>query len=321
MAYEKVRVQEDAISSGQTNEQKLHAQASATLELFKAGVSAAQTRERTRQQDQQLKIERGELKFVGGKGGLKLSSEWVGEVDDDPVPILPNSEFRRLTDLFTKAFFPDDSKIKTKSELLIDATDEYVRTNGKGICNCIYYGELIKVSISTSDGPREVVLQINSSGHLRTGPVEDPVLPRVALVLEPAEDTDLAGHIAYPGDHYPARVLVQELNGKRRGYLERIVDRNLTARVSSNLAPNPAQSVWYLDLYAQQRIRDIPRALVNGDRVAIYGFEKSSCHLLTHYITPGFSNTITTSNPFPAYRRDLIPRLGQYPWYIRQVNS
>jgi hypothetical protein len=299
--------------------------------MFKAGASASNLKELTKKEDQELKIERGELKFVGGKGGLKLSSEWVGQVDDDPVPILPRSEFRLLTELFTKAFFPGDSTIDTKRELLSDATDEYILTNGKGICNCIYYGAPLKLSRYVSGVPREVALQIRNNNAYGTigGLLEmpdpssaNPALPLVELVLEPA-DTYLAGHIAYPGDHYPLRLRVQEVSGKKqRGYLQRtgVPPNPIWVSVSSD--PDPARSVWYLDLYARQSIQDSPRALVNGDRMAVYGLEKSSCYMMGPSQPFGDRPfTMSLSRPFQgAYRRDLAPSpTAQYRISIRQA--
>jgi hypothetical protein len=133
----------------------------------------------------------------------------------------------------------------------------------------------------------------------------------VTLMLEPAEDAYLMGHIASPGDQYPVRLLVQDLSGKKRGYLT----RNPILKVGS--LDRDSSSVWYLDVYGQQRIQDNLRALVNGDRVAIYGWEKSSCYLVDILTEPLFLQ-LRLSRPFAQYRRDLFSRETQYRFIFSQ---
>ncbi|MCU0984290.1 MAG: MACPF domain-containing protein [Acetobacteraceae bacterium] len=298
MAWEQVRVKADAIGSNEVSEERIEAQASAGVEAFKVGTKASVATENARKQDAECKIERTQIKFVGGKGGLELVSAFVAEIDDDPVPIMPESEFLRLSDLLTPAFFPDDPAIERKAELLDDAIDEYLLSNGKWSNDCIYYSEptvWTGIEEFVGGGPAPAVsypLLITADAHLigPANPLTNPQnLPSAQIVLEPAENPGLEGQIAYFGADYPVRLRVQDGKGTFRGYLN-WTDKTFYG-VSENhreviLSPTPddTRSIWFIELYAPNRKLEYPRALVNGDRVSVYHVDPTDPGRRIHHL-------------------------------------
>lgn len=300
MAWEQVRVKAEALGTNETSIDKIEAQASVGVDQFKNGTSASKATEHARKHDSELKIERTQIKFVGGKGGLELVSGFVAEVDADPVPIMPDSEFLRISDLFTPAFFPDDPAIARKAELLNDAIDDYILSNGKGTNDCIYYSEpntwmAIEEIVEGTElalPPVTYPLLITADGHLTCNPnphTNPGGLPQARIVLEPAAEPGLAGQIAYFGHDYPVRLLVQDESGRKRGYLHWTDDmfygvseghRNAVLAAT----PDPTRSVWLIELYAPSRKQDYPRALVTGDRVAVYRLEDMQTRRRMHVL-------------------------------------
>lgn len=339
MAWEQVRVKAEALGTNQTSIEKIEAQASVGVDQFKTGTSASQATEHARKKDSELKIERTQIKFVGGKGGLELVSGFVAEVDDDPVPIMPESEFLRLTDLFTPAFFPDVPDIADKAEKLNDAIDEHILTNGKGTNDCIYYNEpntwlgieeVLLGGGGGSAGPRGLgpvepvtyPLLITADGHLMApaNPHTNPGgLPAARIVLEPATEPGLQGQIAYFGADYPVRLLVQEDGGRKRGYLH--WTKNSFYAITGSLfevvlaaQPDPAHSTWLIELYAPDRKQDFPRALVTGDRVAVYRLEDLAARRRGHFLRMEPRTTGVPAGLPPKAVPDLCARVHTGPF-------
>lgn len=320
LAWEQVRVKADAVGSGEVTKQSVEAQASVGIDKFKAGSKASEATESARKRDSELKIERTQIRFVGGKGGLELATAFIAEVDDDPVPIMPQSEFLRITEVMTESFFPDDPAIADKAALLDDAIDVHLLSNGKGTNDCIYYSEvntwrgIEEFVIGNTVPPITYPLLITPDNHLLapTDPRSNPQnLPAAQIILEPAGDEPLEGQIAYPGPDYPVRLRVQEAaSGKVRGYVQWTT--NIFYGVSANrhevvLTQDAAQpgTIWFIELYAPQRKLEYPRALVTGDRVAVYR-PRDATHPVAFHLSlmpRAANNTDNTTGPPGLFAR------------------
>lgn len=330
MAWEQVRVKSDAMGTEHTTLESIEAQASAGLDEFKVGTKASKATESARKRDSELKIERTQIKFVGGKGGLELVSGFVAEVDDDPVPIMPDSEFLRITDLFSPAFFPDDPAITQKAALLDEAIDAHILSNGKGTNDCIYYNEPSTWTATEEEGeyaaapPVTYPLLITADGHLACNPnphTNPGGLPAARIVLEPAGEPGLVGQIAYFGADYPVRLLVQEAGGRKRGYLHWTAQQLYAVSGGRGLTQHeavlagtadPVRSVWRIELYAPNRKQEYPRALVTGDRVAVYRLDDGATLRRHHFLR--------VEPRGPLVREALDPSVPAVPGRLHQVH-
>jgi hypothetical protein len=117
--------------------------------------------------------------------------------------------------------------------------------------------------------------------------------------------------MAYPGHLFPVRLRVQDPNGKQIGYLQFAVNPN-SQKDEILVRSDPARTVWYLDIYTPpHRIENTPRALMNGDRAAIYGWSNpTSCYVVELHRDLNGQDDLVVPTKKPGYQP------GQYIFRI-----
>ncbi|WP_434044109.1 MULTISPECIES: MAC/perforin domain-containing protein [Sorangium] len=264
VAYEELSIDEREIADGKLSESTLEMVAKAGLEGFEAGATAREATEHARKTDAKYRIERSEIKFVGGKGGTELQSSWIAEVDAEPAPIFPRSDFARLTAALTAGFFPDDPQIEVKRQLLDDAIDLYVIEKGGKAGRFVHFGEGTGLV-----GARSGVEYVRAStlAHFDRIP-SDPA----QIFLEPADDHSFDGTVVHTGRARPVRIRVTTERRGDLGYLERTNDRNMfsdgTHYFTTTLTtrPDPERSRWFI---SSSPAKPGVRPLVFGEPVTI----------------------------------------------------
>jgi hypothetical protein len=263
VAYEILSIESREISEGKLSESTLEMVAKAGLEGFEAGLTAKEATEEARKTDSKYKIERSEIKFVGGKGGTELQSSWVAEVDAEPAPIFPRSDFARLSAALTAGFFPDDPEIEVKRQLLDDAIDLYVLEEGGKAGRFVHFGaqtELVGFSGGYEEFTGERVV------HLAKRPPH-----RTRFFLEPAVEDGFDGTIVYTGRTRPVRIRVVDEKYGDLGYLERKKEPFNEAWHDFDTAltksPDPERSRW---LVVSSRAKPGVRPLVFGEPITLY---------------------------------------------------
>lgn len=146
MAWSRVSSKKKEQSSSTEYEEEFKAGAKAELKNFTAGFSKSDSRKEVKDQDQKLGITRSELTFTGGTGDVtEISSTWVGSLDDKSVPICEKLKLSRLSALLTAKYFPDDTDIAKKQELLKKETTLYIKERGGEEGLRIRYGQPVRL--------------------------------------------------------------------------------------------------------------------------------------------------------------------------------
>lgn len=112
---------------------ELEAKAKVVIDKVNAGASASQAHDSVRAADNDDKLERTSLEFHGGVGNVTgITDKWIESLSGDPTIV--SAQFRRIPELLTDQFFPNDAAIWFKRQVLELAITDSIAKRGEPSC-------------------------------------------------------------------------------------------------------------------------------------------------------------------------------------------
>jgi hypothetical protein len=135
------------------SKRELEAKAKVVIDKLNAGASASQAQESARAADSDDKLDRTRLEFQGGVGTVTgITDQWINSLSDDPTIV--SGQFKKITELLTDHFFPNDAAIWTKRQVLEFAIKDWITQHGEPSCFTapLEYGESLLPMRPWTDG-------------------------------------------------------------------------------------------------------------------------------------------------------------------------
>jgi len=281
MAYSRASTLAIRVQRSKEREVGFKSEATATVEGIKGGGSVETAQKKVEKSDQENEIERTNLVFRGGTGNVEVASSWFDSLKERPAPIPRErgTHFERLSVLLTSQFFPNDTSINVKRQLLDDAVDSYLLANGATLDGTIHYGDKLYLyyPIVEQDGTVRAENQLyidpatKNMYFLMAGRRPDPNHRAVSAII-----ADPQGQSTQPGE--PPREVVSDrdrymnLQIENFGYLTNVGDlegSRITALRPVPDSPQDPRSQWSLRFVGDDFSTRDRRPLISGDHVYI----------------------------------------------------
>jgi hypothetical protein len=218
----------DFLRSQETEEQ-LKTKGKLVIEKVTGGASVDQAQASVKSVDVKDKLERGRLNFQGGIGSLAgINDSWRKSLAGDPAII--SAKLKRIDELLTRSFFPDDAAIEVKRLALAYAIDDYILENGEPalVEAPLVYGESLLLTLPWNDGvtPWPPVVGVNKDGS--AGLLQWFIDKGAPMTVSP----------------HPANLIIEKADGSRGKRPILAGDEVFLRHPSSGsyLKPGPAQS-------------------------------------------------------------------------------
>jgi hypothetical protein len=199
LAYQRVSTTVDAYKSKSEVRSSFGTNASLQLKVFSAGEKSTNAETVARTADSQHEMTRSELVFRGGTGSrYDVANEWFSDLHDRAVPIPLGMRMRRLSDLLSSSFFPDDPAIGAKHDRLVQELNRYIDERGGEVGAGLCYGDRVGVTSAASftvEGGGAFLHADPSPGHRGVffQRISIPMLiepPRASIVLRHPDDPE-----------------------------------------------------------------------------------------------------------------------------------
>ena len=169
-AFQSLILNKSSYNSMVEQEVNVSAQADAVFEVVKAGGKAEGDSKISQQFARAVENLNEQLKYAGGVP--QPYGMWAGSVPLSPAPV--TLELAPLSDLLTGAYFPAKPDLDRRREVLVNATEAYLRAHGHDPSTAIvHYGDQVQLLQATAQG--ELMLVADSSGAVALKPNEPGV--------------------------------------------------------------------------------------------------------------------------------------------------